>query len=239
MIYDLKPHTGTDKDAEKVHSYLAHNHGPANTLVAKVDGQILAVVGNNIGTGEIHSLQLLDDASTVPDKAYEAAADKPYPDGTDPALLPLFEAPGEWFDDVDVCLSAGGIGHIVDISPDGIHFSKYAVIRNHDRNEYFSDVADQFQNSNTIQDATVVTDKEEARNAVEGHTSRATWIDYTPRDEITIHEYVAFGTTVTNREEFVAEVSQILSHPPDFVDLFEQTRNVAMQDGFMETLHNE
>jgi len=232
MIYNLTPDTEPDSEVERVHEYLAHNHGPANTLVARVDGQILAAVGNNIGTDELHSLQLLEDASTVPDQSEEPANDtsSPYPADTDPALLPLFEAPEEWFSDVEVNLSAGGLGRITSLSPDGIQFSKYTVIRDHDQYDYYSDLADRFESNHQVQDAIVVENKSEAHEQAQQYTNRATWINYIPRDEITIHEYVAFNSSVTTQCGLVKELSQVLSHPPDFVDLFEATTQVAHKE---------
>ena len=143
----------------------------------------------------------------------------------DPELIPLFEATLEWFEYIyeQFYFSTGGVGQATSLTPNGVEFSKFHRIHGDGDRQFYGEVADRYENNETIEDALVVDDRETAVNAGE----QATWLVHEARDEFWISEYVPFEEEVTTTDELAEALSEIMVNHPDFDDLFEETATVA------------
>lgn len=143
----------------------------------------------------------------------------------EPALVPLFEATLEWFEYIyeQFYFSTGGVGQATHLTPNGVEFSKFHCIHGDGDREFYQEVAERYENNETIEDTLVVNDREAAIEAGE----QATWLNHEGRDEFWISEYVPFEDEVTTTDELAEELSEIMVNHPDFDELFEETATVA------------
>lgn len=143
----------------------------------------------------------------------------------DVELVPLFEATLEWFEYIyeQFYFSTGGVGQATSLTPNGVEFSKFHRIHGEGDRQFYEEVADRYENNDTIEDALVVDDGEAAVEAGE----QATWLTHDARDEFWISEYVPFEEEVTTTDELAEALSDIMVNHPDFDDLFEETATVA------------
>lgn len=142
----------------------------------------------------------------------------------DPALVPLFEVTREWFEHIyeQFYFSSGGVGNLSRLSPQGAGFSKYHRVHPGDE-EFYQELRDRYATNNTIEDAVVVDDYEEAV----GVGNRATWISSGDSNDFWKYEYVPFDEEVTTTDGLEAELHEIMDQTPDFEDLFSESRTVA------------
>lgn len=146
------------------------------------------------------------------------------PEDVEPALRPLMFGPtGEWFEDSieQYYMATGGMGRVGDISP-------YAItlywVNNGESPQYYPERANEFE-SLASDDMTVVNNEQEARD----HGSPATWKEESG-GQLFVWERIPFDDVpVTTREQFEAELNDILMDGVNIESKLDEAENVVSE----------
>lgn len=154
------------------------------------------------------------------------SVDKESEEGTNnvaPALIPLFEAPVEWFEEVyeQFYFSVGGVGQIRSLDADGVTFGCHHQVEA--EAGQFEAICKRFRENDFIETATVVEDNQSARDI----EKRATWLRVEGRTHYWVYERVPFEGTVTTKAELKTQLGELMNSHPDFDTLLVESAAVA------------
>ena len=192
---------------ENRHSQLASEHGRDNVLITEVDGEVVTLVGEDVGL-----IEPLEVATTQFSEGIEIDG---YP--VEPALVPLFEEPVSWFEGHHDLfeLTAGGIGKPCALSPTGI------VLLDFGKRRFYEDRVERYVTNDTLDGIPIVASEDDAIASSE----HSTWIS-TDESSVWTYEYIPFVEPVQTTAQLEAQLESILSNTPDWDDLFEATAAV-------------
>lgn len=163
---------------------------------------------------------------------HSAATNSPSREQLDQALLPLFEAPTEWFQDPPVTynLTTGGEASIRDLTCHGVMFGLLRDIEHQGR--HFKTLSEQFQTADTIDSIAIVDDYQQAQQK----NSHSTWITTSSDGSLFwTYEYVPFETPIVTTDDLKSQLRDILNRHPDYDALFDATADVAEKANFPHT----
>jgi len=140
----------------------------------------------------------------------------------DPVLLPLFEIPGEWFQDVNEQYETafGPFADIVGLSPEAAVFMFTGRI-----DQYDTDRLELQQQIDDHRETIYVANE----SAAESHSGPAAWFDF-GYPVFNYYERVPFENRVTTSDELRDELSEIMDNEPEWESLFESTYSVATDE---------
>jgi len=150
-------------------------------------------------------------------------------------LVPLFETPGEWFENVmeQYEMACGKFGKVVSLSPEGVTFRAWGKEPEdspwHQEMERLfttTDVADKTISGNSAPSEVTVLESEERAKEF---TTPTTWANFDSR-HIYMYEFVPFTHYVTDKEGLRSELSRIMHTNTDFLDsIFAEAESVASE----------
>ena len=192
---------------ENRHSQLASEHGRDNVLIAEVDGEVVTLVGDDVGL-----IEPLDITTTQFSEGIEIDGHR-----VEPALVPLFEEPAPWFEGHHDLfeLTAGGIGKPCALSPTGI------VLLDFGKRRFYEDRVERYATNDTLDGIPIVATEADAIASGE----HSTWIS-TDESSVWTYEYIPFVEPVQTTAQLEAQLESILSNTPDWDELFEATTAV-------------
>lgn len=141
----------------------------------------------------------------------------------DPTIVPLFEETIAWFENIyeQFYFSTGGVGQACNLTPEAVEFSRYECVE--EGAGHFEAVTSRYAESDTIGDALVVNDREEAEEVGQ----QATWVQTEGCDRFWLYERVPFSSRVVTTDGLEEELGEIMENHPDFEELFEESATVA------------
>ena len=151
-------------------------------------------------------------------------------------LVPLFEAPGEWFENVmeQYEMASGKFGKVVSLNPEAVTFRAWGKEPEDSRwhqemEELFSITGSTnktVSGNSAPSEVTVLESEEQAK----GFTTPTTWAKFDGR-HIYMYERIPFTRPVKDEEELRSELSRIMYTNTDFLDnVFAEAETVASEE---------
>ncbi|MFD1643527.1 hypothetical protein [Halohasta litorea] len=192
---------------ETRHDRLATEHGRDNVFITEVDGEVVTLIGDGVGT-----IDPLDVSVTALTEGVEHDGYR-----VEPALVPLFEEPVPWFEGHHDLfeLAAGGTGRVCSLSPTGIVFLDFGARR------FYEDHIQRYETAEAVDGVPVVASEDDALASGE----HSTWLS-TDDTSVWTYEYVPFTDPVQTAAQLQAQLNRILETPPEWDALFESTTDI-------------
>lgn len=200
---------------QQTHDDLVEEHGANNVLVIEVEGEVISLVGQEIG-----SINLIEG------QTHEKTHSPPLPErweDVDMALIPIFESPENWLGESNALINyemeSFGMGKVSNITPHGVTFK--VTHKTHKNSGFIQKWRQKFDEQDEIGDAIVVEGPQKAIN------QQSTWIDLPNPNEIVVYEFFPFLPPMKTTEEFKEKMEFLLEESPDLDDLLATARQRA------------
>jgi len=225
MTFEVDSDNTRRDDIEEKHDELATEHGRDNVFVRAIGGDVITIIGEGVGLIDPVDIDIHPRHDDTGDTEHEEAVSNQY-DHVEPILVPLLEDPSQWFESIidQYHLTSGGQAQVISLEPHGVIFKNSRWLKN--QPEHLDEIEDLYANSETFDNATVVSNGQEAKRTSEETGEPSIWVN---RDEDSIweFEYVPFSEQVTTTETMAEQLTEIMVTAPDFDELFEEIESVT------------
>jgi len=196
---------------ETRHNRLATKHGRDNVFITEVNGEVVTLIGNGVGTIDPLDIEITTLTEGIEHDGYRV----------EPALAPLFEEPVSWFEGHHDLfeLAAGGTGRVCALSPTGIVLLDFGARR------FYEDRIKRYETANAVNGVPVVASEDDALASGE----HSTWLSVDDTSVWT-YEYVPFSEPVQTTAQLREQLDRIFDRSPDWADLFEATEDIYQRE---------